>query len=199
MSHTTPPSHHHIDAATTEKNARLGKMAITVVVGMFLLGFASIPIYRLVCAQIDPGGSSWYIGEPDVYEGIEVDESRQLRVRFNTGVERQLPWEFEVRQRHVDVHPGERNDVAFMVVNPTGRDVTGKAVYDISPAEAAPYFKKQECFCFIEQTLHAGQELEMPLVFWFDPEMPDHIDEVYLGYTFFNAESSRSRATADNR
>lgn len=197
MSDKQAPTSHHVDPEMDAKNARLGKMATMAVVGMFLVGFASIPLYRLVCAQIDPGGSSWYNGEADVYEDVEVDEERTVRVRFNTGVERQLPWEFDVEQRQVEVHPGERNDVNFVVLNPTEREITGKAVYDISPPEAAPYFKKQECFCFIEQSMRGGQELDMPLVFWFDSDLPEHIDEIYLGYTFFNAESSRARAAAE--
>ena len=186
------------DAQVVEKNARVGKMAIGLVVAMFLFGFASIPLYRWVCAQTDPGGSSWFIGEPDVYEGVEVDEERQLRVRFNTNVERQLPWNFTVEQRLVTIHPGEKTVVNFDAHNVDSEAVTGKAVYDISPPDAAPYFKKQECFCFIEQELDGDEQMRMPLVFWFEPEIPDHVEEITLGYTFFNADSSRARTASDN-
>ena len=182
------------DPRVQAKNARVARKAIMVIVGMFLFGFASIPLYRWVCAQSDPGGSSWFIGEPDVYEGVEVDEERDIRVRFNTNVERQLPWSFEVDERHVDVHPGQKQVVTFTANNPANRPITGKAVYDISPPEAAAHFKKMECFCFIEQTLDGGETMDMPLVFWFDPELPEHVTEISLGYTFFNAESSRARA-----
>ena len=177
------------------KNDRLGKVFLGVIVAMFLLGFASIPIYRMVCAKIDPGGSSWYTGDPDVYEGVEIDESREIRVRFATNVERQLPWQFSVAQSQVTVHPGERQLVEFTALNQASIPVTGKAVYDINPPEAAQYFKKIECFCFVEQTLEAGEKVEMPLYFWFEPDMPDHIKEITLAYTFFNADSSRSRST----
>ncbi len=189
---------HFPNAEVTDQNARVGKIAVGVVVAMFLFGFASIPLYRWVCAETDPGGSSWFIGEPDVYEGVEVDEEREIRVRFNTNVERQLPWEFNVESQTVTVNAGERKIVGFDAHNIDSNDVTGKAVYDISPPDAAPHFKKQECFCFIEQTLGGGDEIEFPLVFWFDPEIPEHIDEVSLGYTFFNAESSRARAASDD-
>lgn len=189
---------HHPDNEVAEKNARVGKIAVGVVVGMFLFGFASIPLYRWVCAQTDPGGSSWFIGEPDVYDGVEVDEARDIRVRFNTNVERQLPWNFTVDESLVTINPGEKTVINFDAHNLDGDAVTGKAVYDISPPDAAPYFKKQECFCFIEQKLSGDEEMRMPLVFWFDPELPDHVDEINLGYTFFNAESSRARAASDN-
>ncbi len=192
-----PPSY-RMDSDVGEQNARVGKIAIGVIVGMFLFGFASIPLYRWVCAQTDPGGSSWYIGEPDVYENVEVDDDRDIRVRFNTNVERQLPWEFGVDDNHVDIHVGAKEVVTFNATNVGSNAVTGKAVYDISPPEAAPHFKKLECFCFIEQTLDASQSLDMPLVFWFDPELPDHVENITLGYTFFNAESSRARAAVED-
>lgn len=196
MEETPPESSYQRDGEVDVRNKRVGKLAIGVVVGMFLFGFASIPLYRWVCAQTDPGGSSWFIGEPDVYENVEVDDDRDIRIRFNTNVERQLPWSFDVEQRSVDINPGEKSVVNFEATNTASDPVTGKAVYDISPPEAAPHFKKLECFCFIEQTLDPGQTIEMPLVYWFDPELPEHVEEISLGYTFFNAESSRARAAA---
>lgn len=195
---TPGPSTYQMDSSVGAQNARIGKMAIGVIVGMFLFGFASIPLYRWVCAQTDPGGSSWFIGEPDVYENVEVDDDRELRVRFNTNVERQLPWEFGVDDNHVDINVGAKEVVTFNAVNPGSNAVTGKAVYDISPPEAAPHFKKMECFCFIEQTLDPGESMDMPLVFWFDPDLPEHVTNITLGYTFFNAESSRARAAVED-
>ena len=196
----TSGSHHVPDAEVQSKNAKTGKMAIGVIVAMFLFGFASIPLYRWVCAQTDPGGSSWFIGEPDVYDEdeVEIDTDRTVRINFNTNVDRQLPWNFGVQTSSVDIHPGEQKVVHFDAANVQSEPSTGKAVYDISPPEAAAHFKKTECFCFIEQTLDAGDELEFPLVFWFESELPEHVEEINLGYTFFNAESSRARAEADN-
>ena len=191
---STPTSGPPIDHSIHAKNRQVGKMAIMAIVGMFLFGFASIPLYRWVCAQSDPGGSSWFIGEPDVYENVVIDNDREVRVRFNTNVERQLAWEFAVDERHVTINPGEKRVVTFTAENVLNRPVTGKAVYDISPPEAAPHFKKVECFCFIEQTLDNREVMEMPLVFWFDSDLPEHVTEISLGYTFFNSESSRARA-----
>lgn len=184
------------DPQVSSDNARIGKMAVGLVVAMFLFGFASIPLYRWVCAQTDPGGSSWFIGEPDVYEDVEVDEDRDIRIRFHTNVDRQLPWNFSSEESVVTTNPGEREVVDFTAHNTGGEAVTGKAVYDISPPDAADYFRKQECFCFIEQELESDEDMDMPLVFWFESDLPDHIDEITLGYTFFNAESSRARAAS---
>ena len=56
--------------------------------------------------------------------------------------------------------------------------------------QIAPYFGKVECFCFEEQKLLAGEEVDMPLLFFIDKDMLDdpacrNLDDVVLSYTFF--------------
>ncbi len=162
---------------------------------MFGLGWGSIPLYRLVCKQLDPGGSSASNGTADQYKNVQVDESRTLQVRFTTSVQGDLPWKFDNKSSSVEVHPGEKKLVDFEVTNfDQQNELTGKAVYDVNPPEAGQYFKKIECFCFKQQTLAAGETRKMPLYFWMDPDIPEDIDKVTLAYTFFNAETSRERA-----
>jgi cytochrome c oxidase assembly protein Cox11 len=60
----------------------------------------------------------------------------------------------------------------------------------IGIAQIAPYFAKVECFCFEEQKLLAGEEVDMPLLFFIDRDMIDDplmqdVDDVVLSYTFF--------------
>lgn len=56
--------------------------------------------------------------------------------------------------------------------------------------QVAPYFAKIECFCFEEQKLLAGEEVDMPLFFFIDkdflddPSMAD-VQDIVLSYTFF--------------
>jgi cytochrome c oxidase assembly protein subunit 11 len=175
------------------------KQTVIYIVGfllvMFGFGWGSIPLYRMVCKQLDPGGSSASNGTADRYENVEVDESRTLKVRFTTSVQSDLPWKFDNKTSSVEVHPGEKKLVDFDVTNfDQDDDLTGKAVYDVNPPEAGQYFKKIECFCFKQQTLAAGESKKMPLYFWMDPDIPEDIDKVTLAYTFFNSESSRERA-----
>lgn len=171
------------------------KLAIGVLLAFFALGWGSIPLYRLVCKSLDPGGSSASNGTVDKYENVKVDESRTIRVRFTSNVQGDLPWEFRPLKPSVEVHPGEKKLVKFTAANlDQNEEITGKAVYDINPPEAGPYFKKIECFCFKEQTLAGGEKQDMPLYFWMEPDLPDSVKRVTLGYTFFNAETSRERS-----
>ncbi|CAN0564042.1 unnamed protein product, partial [Laminaria digitata] len=55
---------------------------------------------------------------------------------------------------------------------------------------AGIYFNKIQCFCFEEQRLRAGEEIDMPVFFFLDPEMlddptMDNVNNVTLSYTFF--------------
>jgi len=96
-------------------------------------------------------------------------------------------------QETVRIAPGARTQIFYRAVNLTARNTTGRAVFNISPALAAPYFNKIECFCFTEQTLKGGQSADMPVVFYVDPRIKDDpdtkaIDEITLSYTFYPVE-----------
>jgi cytochrome c oxidase assembly protein subunit 11 len=189
------PDHARPTDEMVENNKKMGKKLLAFTAFMFLVAAASIPLYRIVCVAIDPGGSSSQNGETDVYDDVKVDKSRTVKVRFAAEVNRQLPWKFGPSEPSVEVHPGEKRLTKFTSENlDRGRAIKGQAVYDINPPEAGQYFKKIECFCFTEQTLEPGEKVDMPLYFWFDPDMPDHIKEITLAYTFFNADSSRTRS-----
>ena len=51
------------------------------------------------------------------------------------------------------------------------RPVTGYSVYNVTPDKAAIYFNKIQCFCFEEQRLRANEEVDMPVLFYLDPEI----------------------------
>ena len=167
-----------------------------VVLVFFGLAWASIPLYRLVCKSLDPGGSAASNGTADEYKNVKVDRTREIQVRFTANTQGNLPWEFRPTKPSVTVHPGEKTLVKFKSANLDQNEaITGKAVYDINPPEAGPYFKKIECFCFTRQTLEPGETQDMPLYFWLEPDIPDHVEKVTLGYTFFNAETGRDKGS----
>jgi hypothetical protein len=49
------------------------------------------------------------------------------------------------------------------------------STYNVVPDKAAYYFNKVQCFCFEEQRLRGGEEVDMPVFFYLDPEIvTDH-------------------------
>ena len=63
--------------------------------------------------------------------------------------------------------------------------MTGQAVPSVTPGQASRYLNKIECFCFTQQTLEAGEEMEMPVQFYMAEDLPGEVGTVTLSYTLF--------------
>ena len=173
------------------KNARTALMMALIVAAMAGLAFASVPLYRMFCEL------TGFDGTPLKAERAPGAVAGQIGVRFDANVHPGLPWRFEPVQRTVRIAPGARTQIAYRAQNLTARATTGQAVFNVTPAQAAPYFSKIECFCFTEQTLRPGEKVEMPVIFFVDPailkdEDTKAIDEITLSYTFYPVESERA-------
>ena len=174
--------------AIAQKNARTGMLMALLAAAMVGLAFASVPLYRLFCQVTGFGGT------PMRAEAAPGSVAGQIGVRFDANINPTLPWRFEPVQRTVRVHPGARTKILYRATNLSARTTTGQAVFNVTPAKAGQYFSKIECFCFTEQTLKAGESVDMPVIFFVDPAIakdPDAnaIDEITLSYTFYPVES----------
>jgi cytochrome c oxidase assembly protein subunit 11 len=49
--------------------------------------------------------------------------------------------------------------------------LVGYAVYTVDPPDMGLYFNKVQCFCFEEQLLAPGEIIDLPVLFYLDPEL----------------------------
>ncbi len=178
-------------SAIAAKNSRTALTMALIVVGMLALAFASVPLYRWFC---DVTG---FAGTPLRAEQAPGAVAGEVGVRFDANVHPGLPWRFEPVDKTVRVAPGAKTQISYRSKNLAARPITGRAVFNVSPGLAAKYFRKIECFCFTEQTLKAGEDVDMPVIFFVDPAItkdPDtrNIDEITLSYTFYPVETGQT-------
>jgi cytochrome c oxidase assembly protein subunit 11 len=177
--------------ALAQKNARTGLKMALLALAMVGLAFASVPLYRIFCQVTGFGGATVRAAEaPGAVAG-------QIGVRFDANIDPRLPWIFKPAQETVRIHPGARTIIYYEAQNLVARPTTGRAIFNVTPAQAGQYFSKIECFCFTEQTLKAGEKVKMPVVFFVDPrirqdEATKDIDEITLSYTFYPVEKQES-------
>ena len=155
-----------------------------VVVGMFAFGFALVPLYDVFCEITGANGKT--AGQFTVTEAQEIDEERLVTIQFLTSNNADMPWEFRPEKRMLKIRPGELNSTAFYVRNLTNKTMVAQAVPSVSPFHAAEYLHKTECFCFDQQQLAQGEEMDMPLRFIIDADLPEDVKTLTLSYTLFD-------------
>ena len=134
------------------------------------LCYASVPLYKVFCQATGFGGTTRR-AEKETAELLKPAEtSRVIRVTFDGSVSDSLPWSFVPAQRDVRVVPGESALAFYVTKNNSEKAITGVATYNVMPPQAGPYFVKIQCFCFDEQRLQAGEEVDMPVLFVIDPK-----------------------------
>ncbi|EJW82582.1 cytochrome c oxidase assembly protein CtaG/Cox11 containing protein, partial [Wuchereria bancrofti] len=124
---------------------------------------------------------------------MEKIKDRLIRVSFNADLHSAMKWQFKPLQKEIYVHPGETALVFYSAYNPTDKPVVGISSYNITPFQAAYYFNKIQCFCFEDQILNPGEQVDLPVFFYIDPDYtsdPDleYTDSLILSYTFFESK-----------
>jgi cytochrome c oxidase assembly protein subunit 11 len=173
------------------KNRMVGMIAGGVAIAMIGLAFASVPLYRIFCQVTGFGGT------PQIADSLDVEVGeRTLTVRFTADTARGMPWRFKPVQKAVSLKVGEQKLAFYQAVNTSDKTITGTATFNVTPVKAGYYFTKIDCFCFTEQTLEPGQEVDMPVAFYVDPEISadpnlDDVTEITLSYTFFPTKTEK--------
>jgi cytochrome c oxidase assembly protein subunit 11 len=165
-----------------QKNRKTTRRLILVAVGMFGFGFAMWPLYNVFCEVTGLGGRAIQISDSNEKA---VASDRVVSIRFDAGVNSSLPWEFKAKEKVNEYNLGVPSTAYYVAMNPGSESVTGQATYNVTPPEASLYFVKTECFCFTEQTLAANESRDMPVYFYIKPDLPEHIKDITLSYTFY--------------
>ena len=158
---------------------------VTVSVAMFAFVFVvMVPLYNVLCDALGINGKT--SGEAYTAVQARVDESRTVTVQFVATNNEGMPWEFGPSVTAMKVHPGAVNDTVFHARNPLPNAMVAQAIPSVSPARAAEYFHKTECFCFNQQPLDGESAAQMPLQFIVDQDLPRDIRTITLSYTIFD-------------
>jgi cytochrome c oxidase assembly protein subunit 11 len=176
-------------------NRRTGLKLTAVALGMFVFGYALVPLYDVLCEVTGLNGKP---GRVEAMVGGKVDESRWVTVEFTGNSMNGLPWEFRSLQKTLRVHPGEVAVAYYEARNTASESITGQAVPSVAPNRAAAHFKKIECFCFSQQQLKAGEYKKMPVQFVVSTDLPKEVGTVTLSYAFFNADQVSAKKYGGN-
>lgn len=179
------------DQSLQRRNRRLAVALFAVVAGMVGLAYASVPLYSLFCRVTGFGGTTQ---RADAVPGIVSD--RMVTVRFNADVNSGLPWDFRPVDKAITVRLGEQALTSFRAVNRSRLPTVGTATFNVTPDKAGSYFNKIQCFCFTEQILEPGKEVDLPVAFFVDPALvddptADDVTVITLSYTFFRAQDEQ--------
>lgn len=169
------------------RHRRVAAAAVALVLAMLGLAYASVPLYRLICAATGLGGTT-----QRVVANAATADGRTVTIRFDANLASGMPWEFRPEARKMEVKLGETAIAFFRARNPTGHAVTGTATFNVTPEIAGRFFNKIQCFCFDQQTLKAGEAVDLPVTFYVDPALLDEpgaegVREITLSYTFFTS------------
>ena len=177
---------------TTQK--MVAKLFVAVV-GMFGFGFAMVPLYDVLCDITGLNGKT----DTKAYEAVnvQVDTDRTVTVQFVATNNDKMSWDFKPEVTMIKVHPGELTSTTFFAKNPSGQRMVAQAIPSVSPGRAAEFFHKTECFCFNQQTLLAGEAIDMPLRFIVDQDLPKDIKTITLAYTLFDVTENTKVASVN--
>uniref|UniRef100_A0AAF5CWR1 Cytochrome c oxidase assembly protein COX11, mitochondrial n=2 Tax=Strongyloides stercoralis TaxID=6248 RepID=A0AAF5CWR1_STRER len=187
----------HFASQPKNKEGNRDTMYYVLSLGVLFVGlsFAAIPLYRIFCESTSFAGTTQVSKDFDKIQNMEKVRDRLIKVQFNADVPSSMRWHFKPLQDEIYVHPGETALAFYTAKNPTEKPIIGISSYNLTPYQAAYYFNKIQCFCFEEQILNPGEEVDLPVFFFIDPDYAndpalEHLDNILLSYTFFEAQKN---------
>jgi cytochrome c oxidase assembly protein subunit 11 len=184
-----------MDRARQKNNRVVAAVCVAFFGGMVGMAYAAVPLYSLFCQVTGYGGTTQRTTQ---YSDRVLDRDITIRFDANTAG---IPWQFEPVARAMTIKIGETAQAHYTATNLSDKPVTGRATFNVTPELAGAYFNKVECFCFTDTTLKPGETLDMPVVFYVDPDIVDlpemkDVKTITLSYTMFPTEGDKPVASA---
>lgn len=176
-----------------DKNKKIGLIAAIVPLFAFGMAFAGVPLYKMFCEQTGYGGT--IKAATKSASKITKDE---IRISFDANVSPELPVSFEPEKTMNKVKLGANTLEFYKITNNSDKTIVAIANYNVAPFKAAKYFSKLQCFCFADQTLKPGESLQLPVIFYVDPEIANDeltkdVKDITLSYTFFESKKFKNQ------
>lgn len=193
------PSERKSSADLERRHGRVALACVAFVALMVGAAYAAVPLYDMFCRATGFGGTT-QVAAAAPKQALD----REMTVRFDANVAPGLDWSFRPEVTNVRVKVGETKLVLFKVKNRSDQELAGTATYNVTPETTGGHFAKLQCFCFTEQVLKPGEELDMPVAFFVDPSIADdheldRVSRITLSYTFFPAKAPRLTSAGTDR
>ena len=101
-----------------ESNNKLGTLILIIPATMFLLAFASVPLYNLFCKVTGYGGT---VQETLYPSEIVID--KEIKVRFNADKEKNLGVYFQPVKRSIVTKLGKTNSIEYKITNNSNKTI----------------------------------------------------------------------------
>ncbi|MEE9313529.1 MAG: cytochrome c oxidase assembly protein [Rhizobiaceae bacterium] len=182
-----------MQTAPNRSYAITATICVGIVFGMVGMAYAAVPLYKLFCQVTGYAGTTQ---RADDTTGEVL--ARTITVRFDANISPELEWKFKPKKRAITLRIGEKGQAFYEATNLGKTASFGTATFNVSPQVAGVYFNKIECFCFTEQKLEAGETVDMPVVFFVDPDIVNdpllkNTTTITLSYTFFPDEEENNK------
>jgi cytochrome c oxidase assembly protein subunit 11 len=183
------------DEARKKGNRRIAALCVAFFCGMVGMAYAAVPLYTLFCQVTGYGGTTQRVTQ---YSDRVLD--RDITIRFDANTAGGVPWKFAPVDRSITVRIGETAQAHYTATNMASVPTGGRATFNVTPETAGGYFNKVECFCFTDTTLAAGETMDMPVIFFVDPDIVDvpelkNVKTITLSYTMFPISKVDSAVT----
>lgn len=184
------------DKKSKTRDSKVAIACVAFVGAMVGVSYAAVPLYEIFCQVTGYGGTT-----SRVEQASDVILDQKIKIRFDANISQSLAWEFKPKVREIEIAIGETAQMEYLAQSIAGFSTHGQATFNVTPQSAGAYFNKVECFCFTETVLEPGEKIDMPVVFFVDPDIATAeetrgIKTITLSYTFFPYESDKPVASA---